>query len=43
MVKGLIEEVGRDGGYILAGSHTIQNDAKIENIVAMVETARQVR
>jgi len=42
MVRKLIDEVGRDGGYILAGSHTIQNDAKIDNIVTMVETARQV-
>lgn len=41
MVKRLIDEVGRNGGYILAGSHTIQNDAKIENIVAMVETAKK--
>lgn len=38
-VKRLITQVGEDGGYILAGSHTIQTDAKIENIVAMVQTA----
>jgi uroporphyrinogen decarboxylase len=39
-VTRMIEIVGKDGGYILAGSHTIQNDARIENIVSMIETAR---
>jgi uroporphyrinogen decarboxylase len=37
-VKRLIHEVGREGGYILAGSHTLQMDAKVENIVAAVDT-----
>lgn len=39
-VKSIIDIVGKNGGYILAGSHTIQADAKVGNIVAMVETAR---
>lgn len=39
-VQRLIEIVGKGGGYILAGTHTIQNDAKIENIIAMIELAK---
>jgi uroporphyrinogen decarboxylase len=39
-VHKLIDIVGKDGGYILAGTHTIQTDAKIENILALVEEAR---
>ncbi len=39
-VQRIIEIVGKNGGYILAGSHTIQADAKVENIIAMIETAR---
>jgi len=31
----LIDVVGADGGYILSGSHTLQADAKVENIVAL--------
>jgi len=36
-VRRLIREVGRGGGYILAGSHTLQMDAKVENILAAVD------
>ena len=39
-VQKIIDIVGKDGGYILAGTHTIQIDAKIENIIAMVEVAQ---
>jgi len=38
-VKRMIQEVGKGGGYILAGSHTIQADANPENIKVMIETA----
>ena len=40
-VKKIIDVVGKDGGYILAGSHTIQADAKVENIIAMIEVAKE--
>jgi len=39
-VRRIIDVVGDGGGYILSGTHTIQNDAKIENIIAMIETAK---
>jgi uroporphyrinogen decarboxylase len=42
-VRGLISGLGYDGGYIIAGTHTIQSDAKTENIVALVETAKKER
>ena len=38
-VRKIVDYVGKDGGYILAGSHTIQADAKAENLVAMIEEA----
>ncbi len=40
-VRRIIDEVGRDGGYILGGSHTLQADTPVENVVAMVEEARR--
>ena len=36
-VKKMIDIMGNGGGYILAGSHTIQADTPVENIVAIVE------
>lgn len=41
-VREVIEVVGKDGGYILAGSHTIQNDTPVENVLAMVAAAKGV-
>jgi uroporphyrinogen decarboxylase len=41
-IKKLIEIMGDKGGYILAGSHTIQADAKTGNIIALVETAKEM-
>lgn len=38
-VRRMIDVVGREGGYILGGSHTIQADVPVENIIAMVEEA----
>ncbi len=40
-VKKVIEEVGRDGGYILDAGAIIQNDATVENMKAMTEAARE--
>ncbi|MBN1554070.1 MAG: hypothetical protein JXA11_04940 [Phycisphaerae bacterium] len=37
----MIDVVGRDGGYILAGSHTLQADIPVENVVAMIEEAKR--
>jgi uroporphyrinogen decarboxylase len=38
--KRMIEVLGRDGGFILSGSHTLQADTPVENVVAMFEAAR---
>ena len=35
--------LGRDGGYILAPAHTIQNDTLTENILAMYRAPRDAR
>jgi methoxylated aromatic compound---corrinoid protein Co-methyltransferase len=37
----VIECVGRDGGYILDASAIVQNDAKVENVMAMLEAGRE--
>jgi uroporphyrinogen decarboxylase len=37
-VRRLLDEVGRDGGFIAAPSHAIMADARPENIMAMIET-----
>lgn len=39
--KKLIDEVGRDGGYIMDASAIVQNDARIENMRAMTECTRE--
>jgi len=42
-VRSLIDHVGNDGGFILAGSHTIQIDSKVENILAAVNEVQSLR
>jgi uroporphyrinogen-III decarboxylase len=37
----LIEEIGSEGGYILDASAIMQNDAKVENVRAMTDAARE--
>jgi len=39
--RGLIEQVGRDGGFILDGGIGIPDEAKTENVRAMFEAARK--
>jgi len=36
-VRRLLDEVGRNGGYIAAPSHAIPDGAKPENVAAMIE------
>jgi uroporphyrinogen decarboxylase len=36
----LIEVLGRDGGYVVAPAHEMQDDIPPENIAAWVETVR---
>ncbi len=36
-VRRLLDNIGKDGGYIAAPSHAIPGDAKPENIAAMIE------
>ena len=38
--KNLIDAVGRDGGLVLASSHSITRNVHPENFLAMVETAQ---
>ncbi len=40
-VREMIDVVGKNGGYICSGSHTIQADVPVENIIAMVEEAKK--
>jgi uroporphyrinogen decarboxylase len=35
-----IEELGRDGGYVLGAVHNIQPDVSVENVLAMYGHAR---
>lgn len=39
--KKVIDTLGPEGGYILDASAIIQNDAKVENVRAMTDTARE--
>jgi uroporphyrinogen decarboxylase len=40
-VKTRINALGHGGGYILAPSHNVQSDVKPENIIYMIEAARE--
>jgi hypothetical protein len=40
-VKRILDVAARDGGYILDASAIVQNDAKVENVRAMTEAARE--
>ncbi len=37
----MIDILGKDGGYVLCGSHNIQPDVPIENLLAMYKSARE--
>ncbi len=37
----MIDVVGKNGGYVLAGSHSIQGDVPLDNVVAMIEEAHR--
>jgi hypothetical protein len=39
--KKVIDGVARDGGYIMDASAIVQNDARVENIKAMTDAARE--
>ena len=39
--KALIDTVGKDGGLVMASSHSITADVHPENYIAMIETAQQ--
>jgi uroporphyrinogen decarboxylase len=42
-IEKLIRVLGKDGGYILAPGHNIQEDTPPENIIALFEAARRPR
>ena len=43
MVEERIEQMGKDGGYILSSCHNIQPDVPTDNVLAMFEHARTYR
>ena len=42
-VNHLVDEVGREGGYILAPCHNFQPDTPIENVLAVYNTVAKRR
>ena len=42
-VERRVRDLGKDGGYVLGAVHNIQPDVPVENILAMVNCAKQVR
>ena len=40
-VRRLMDEVGRDGGFIISPSHNMPSDIPTENMVALIETVRE--
>ena len=40
-VRRLMDEVGRDGGFIISPSHDMPSDIPIENMIALIETVRE--
>jgi uroporphyrinogen decarboxylase len=40
-VRRLLDEVGRNGGYIASPAHDTPGDAKPENVAAMIEVLRE--
>ena len=42
-VRRMIDVVGKNGGYILGGSHALQADTPVENVTAMIEEAKTAR
>ena len=42
-VHQLIDQVGRDGGYILSPSHNIQPDTPLENALAVYQAVAERR
>jgi uroporphyrinogen decarboxylase len=42
-IAGLIGILGRNGGYVIAPAHEIQDDVPPENVAAWIETARRSR
>jgi uroporphyrinogen decarboxylase len=40
-VRRVIEILGRDGGYMLSGVHTVMNDVPAQNVLAMVDAVEK--
>ena len=40
-VRRLMDEVGRDGGFIISPSHDMPGDIPTENMIALIETVRE--
>ncbi len=41
-VKRIVKILGKNGGYVLAPAHNIQDDVPPENIIAMIESTREM-
>lgn len=41
-VKRIVKILGKDGGYVLAPAHNIQDDVPAGNIIAMIEATREM-
>jgi uroporphyrinogen decarboxylase len=41
LTRGVKKIMGKDGGYILAPTHAVTDDIPVENVLAMVEVARE--
>jgi uroporphyrinogen decarboxylase len=40
VIHDLIDTLGKDGGYVMAAAHEMQDDTPAENIVAWIEAVR---
>lgn len=40
VIHDLIDTLGKDGGYVMAAAHEMQDDTPAENIVAWLEAVR---
>jgi len=42
-VREMVTILGKGGGYVVAPAHNIQNDVPIENVIAMIEAAKEAK
>jgi uroporphyrinogen decarboxylase len=42
-VKQIIDILGKDGGFIVAPAHNIQDDTPCENVIALFEAVKEYK